>query len=141
MFYVDRNRDLLRLAFAVVSSASVLMALGCSDLHIGQVSGTVTLDGEPLAEANIEFAPQSGAPSYGVTDSKGQYVLSYSPQVKGAEVGTHTVRISTYYVEARANGVKRPERVPASFNASSDVTREVKRGRQVFDFDILTTPK
>src|SRR5690606_492951 len=67
------------------------------------VSGVVTLDGKPLADAKLIFEPigddkgtAAGKPSYGRTDEAGRYTLS-SPIAgeQGAAVGPHRVRIVT----------------------------------------------
>ena len=67
-----------------------------------KVSGTVTLDGKPLADAVVQFAPKGskdnqnpGKSSSGYTDANGHYVLKVSNEDKeGALVGTHVVRIN-----------------------------------------------
>ena len=67
-----------------------------------KVSGTVTLDGKPLADAVVQFAPKGtkennspGKSSSGYTDKDGHFVLKVSNEDKeGALVGTHVVRIN-----------------------------------------------
>jgi len=119
-----------------------LVVAGCGDSKFGQVSGTVTLDGQPLANATVEFQPKNGSPSYGETDQKGRFQLLYSPKKAGASVGEHTVRISTYRIVAdAANSVTLPEKVPPVYNSDSQETREVKPGRQTMNFDIRTDGK
>ena len=53
---------------------------------LGQVTGTVTLDGKPVDGATIQFEPTtSGLPTaFGRTDSQGKYELWYSRGNKGA---------------------------------------------------------
>jgi hypothetical protein len=52
-------------------------ATGCSP-NAASVSGTITLDGQALAAANVSFHPDggSGAPAYGQSDANGRYSLS-----------------------------------------------------------------
>jgi len=65
------------------------------------VSGIVTLNGTPLADAKLIFEPigdssgtTSGSPSYGRTDEVGHYMLkSFIARQKGAVAGRHRVRI------------------------------------------------
>ena len=67
-----------------VRAASVLAILvmasvtGCSGPNAASVSGTITLDGQPLPSANVSFYPDggSGAPAYGQSDVNGRYSLS-----------------------------------------------------------------
>ena len=65
--------------------------------EIGQVFGTVTLDGKPLPNVEVMFYPQDGGRmSIGVTDANGQYELEYMRGAKiiyGAKVGEHNVSL------------------------------------------------
>ena len=75
----------------------LLLALpGCgqSGPQIAPVHGQVKLDGQPLANADIQFQPDGSLRSSGGrTDDNGQYTLMYKRGQPGAIVGTHTVRI------------------------------------------------
>ena len=86
-------RCLLLLALAVGSIP------GCSSRSdipaLGEVTGTVTLDGAPLEGATVTFAPPKGRPSTGMTNQQGQFMLDYAAGYQGAMIGNHTVRIST----------------------------------------------
>jgi len=58
------------------------------------VSGTVTLDGQPLANALVTFLPVGstrGRSCYGVTDASGRYELMENEKSKGAPVGAFSV--------------------------------------------------
>ncbi|HAH44696.1 MAG TPA: carboxypeptidase regulatory-like domain-containing protein [Planctomycetaceae bacterium] len=73
-------------------------SLGCSEgdkVELGSVSGVVTMDGEPLADAIIVFVPEKGNPSSGRTDEEGNYDLVYLGNSRGAIVGNHTIKITT----------------------------------------------
>ena len=64
------------------------------------VAGTVTLDGNPLADADIAFylqgdRPQGYAGSGGKTDAQGKYELT-TGAAKGAAAGSYKVTISRY---------------------------------------------
>ena len=129
-----------------VAWASLILALfltGCGSdgPERGVVTGRVTLNGEPLENADIEFQPDEGSPSYGMTDGKGWYDLMYTRDKRGAMVGEHTVRIttSTTDTDVRGNDVAIPQRVPPKYNAQSELLREVKPGRNKFNFE-LTNP-
>lgn len=117
-------------AFVVLTTA----LSGCSGRSGGpsltQVSGTVTLDGNPLPNASITFQPVGeGRPSLGSTDSSGRYTLEYTEGIRGAVNGKHVVQISTWQ-EAYDNGTVHPavpELVPAIYNAMAAETPEMKR--------------
>lgn len=76
---------------------------GCSNEAYAPVSGVVNYNGQPLEDAKLIFEPigdstgkASGKPSYGRTDSSGQYSLRCPQEdAEGAAVGEHRVRIVT----------------------------------------------
>ena len=80
----------------------VLIA-GCGDGPSAvRVTGQVTLDDQPLANADVSFQPVSGGASkgvpgaFGATDSSGNYSLKTStkPSKDGAVPGEYVVRIT-----------------------------------------------
>ncbi len=94
----------IRASFAVPLSILMLLVLsGCSNEAYVPVTGVVSLDGQPLEDAKLIFEPigdetgnANGKPSYGKTDSTGQYTLRCPQEdVEGAAVGQHRVRIVT----------------------------------------------
>lgn len=65
-------------------------------MKVAPVSGIITLDGTPLKRASVTFEPKDGGrPSFGVTNEHGRYILEYSMNELGAEVGACSVRITT----------------------------------------------
>lgn len=71
------------------------------------VSGTVTLDGNPLASATVTFVPQgSGTECIGSTDDSGKYTLRQPHGAEGAPVGNYKVAISQFL---RGDGTPLPE--------------------------------
>lgn len=131
-----------RTRFAGVACGSLvvlLFAAGCGDdgPERGNVTGKVTLDGEPLEGADLEFQPKEGSPSYGTTNDDGKYKLMYTRDKKGAMVGEHTVKITTSTTATDANGneIRVPQRVPPEFSQQG-VVREVEPGGNKFDFEL-----
>ena len=128
---------------ACVSLILALSVTGCGgdgpELEV--VTGKVTLNGDPLPDADVEFQPDEGSPSYGMTDDKGRYDLMYTRDKRGAMLGEHTVRIMTPTTDtdAQGNEVRVPQQVPPKYNAGSKLTREVKPGKNRIDFQ-LTNP-
>ena len=120
----------------------VLLSTGCGGASRGYVSGTVTLDGQPLSDATVEFQPDSGTPSYGETNGSGRYTLALSADEEGAVLGMHTIRVSTFRVTAKEDGSRQtiPEQVPDRFNANSTMKREVTAGRQTIDIEMTSGP-
>lgn len=112
---------------------------GCSSSSgppLGQVSGTVTLDGQTVADAEVLFVPASGNPSVGKTDQKGQYTLAYDQKRKGAVIGKHTVRITKLGEPGSPNDTK--NLLPEKYNQKSPLTAEVKEGKNSFDFKLTS---
>lgn len=128
----------------LLMAAGVSMLAGCrgSDTPpLGEVEGTVTLGGQPLAGARISFYPKDGGrSSEAVTDASGHYTLQYTGAEPGAKVGLHKVSISTFE-EGRQQDDGRPipgvpEKVPAKYNKETTLEQEVKSGKQTIDFQL-----
>lgn len=110
---------------------------GCgTGSEIGTVAGVVTLDGQPLPHATVEFVPAEGfseRSSYdGSTDESGRYELFYSADRKGAPPGDYTVHISL--PSSDDDTTIRPARLPAAYNVRSELTATVKPGENRFDW-------
>ena len=108
--------------------------------NFAHVSGQVRLDGEPLPGALVEFEPEGGSPSYGLTDPYGRYTLRFNHEQVGALIGKHTVRITTRRSTTDENGrpVVLPEKIPPQYNSHSTLKVEVRPGSNRFDFDLKT---
>jgi len=111
--------------------------------ELGQVKGTVLLDGQPLSHALLIFQPQGGSGSYsvGITDSKGAYRLEYTRSQKGALVGSHEVSISTAIesstdLDTKENPKMAKERIPPQYNKKTELIREVKEESNTLDFQL-----
>jgi hypothetical protein len=83
----------------IVSVALVVVVglSGCGGGSSGTISGTVKMDGKPLAGASVNFEGDSASKLGGfggVTDDQGKFVI----QVKGAEIkaGKYRVLINKY---------------------------------------------
>lgn len=105
-----------------------------------EVSGVVTLDDEPLPDAEVVFQPENGRPSQAVTNEKGVYTLKYSKDINGAKIGKHTVRIKTGKIISKDDGTeeKIPEKVPEKYNAKTTLEVEVKPENEPINFDLKT---
>ncbi|MGE3776763.1 MAG: carboxypeptidase regulatory-like domain-containing protein [Pirellulaceae bacterium] len=119
--------------------ASLWFACGCGgSANLGTVTGTVKLDGKPLDGAQVEFSPVAGGRlSAGRSDAQGKYELYFARDEKGALIGEHVVRITTYF-EVDDGGKPRvtPEKLPTQYNVKSELKQEVRGGSNVIDFDL-----
>lgn len=132
---------------AILVSLTALVGCGTGkpDVPLGAVSGRVTFDGEPLADALVAFEPANGRPSFGRTDSNGVYRLEYRGKPWGAVIGRHTVRITTSRLlnpEEEQQGAEpeiAPEIIPQQYNRASTLTATVVEGENAIHFDLTAS--
>lgn len=113
--------------------------------ELGQVKGTVTMDGSPLAGVSVTFSPDSGRPATGKTDVAGNYELIYIRNTPGCKLGHNTVIISNSGEEdemeqegddpvVTANSDE--NEIPAKYNNKTTLEAEVQPGENTFNFDL-----
>ena len=124
-------------------AVSILLFAGCGPggPEIASVSGRVTMDGKPLANATVVFIPENGRPSGASTDADGKYVLNFSQGRRGAIPGKNMVRVMTIRDPTPGEDGKSipgsKETVPAKYNTATELTFDVAPGkRNVADFDL-----
>jgi len=121
----------------ILAAAALVLAAGCSCSGrppLGSVSGTVTLDGQPLANALVMFTPEGpGRTSLGTTDAEGKYTLAYLRDIVGANPGRHYVRITT---ATEQNGGR--EILPSKYHAQSTLSADVVAGSNTIDFSLMS---
>jgi hypothetical protein len=131
-------------------AAIVLAIAGCGAVSkTPPVSGVITLDGQPLANAHVAFQPEAtggktivGIGSYGVTDASGAYMLRLADSDQpGAFVGNHRVEINLV-VEAddRDPRLRPPAKVlPARYNRNTELQFKVEpAGTDKANFELTT---
>lgn len=121
------------LMFGVLAQLTGLVGCGSSDRpELGDVSGTVTLDGTPLSGVIILFKPDEGRPASAVTDEDGYYELAYRHGVEGTKVGPNTISFEWPLEQAG-----RP--IPGKYTASkSELKETVEPGSNTFDFQLTS---
>ena len=81
---------------------AALLAVGCqpegpSHPPTYGVTGTVTLDGNPVEGATVTFVPgQTGDPAVGTTDASGKYSLKSFGSEDGATPGEYQVTVTKF---------------------------------------------
>ncbi|MCH5377799.1 MAG: carboxypeptidase-like regulatory domain-containing protein [Planctomycetes bacterium] len=148
-----RNRFPGRLVSAVAMMLLALCSSGCGGGGLSPVSGKVTLDGQPAANLQVTFMPESeGGASFAQTDSSGQYSLTHVSGANGAIPGSHLVTIKevdqeeeVYAPEVETNERKvvkpkpaTPSRIPARYNSQSELRETVKEGANEIDFELTS---
>jgi hypothetical protein len=131
-----------RSSSALFVCAALGLAVGCTgsgdDLPREAVSGTVTLDNQPLANGSISFMPPVAggtATSGGSTITNGKFSF---PRETGLVPGSYNVAIyaSQQSAErtkpAQVGGGKRSELakelIPAKYNSQTELKSEIKKG-------------
>lgn len=129
-----------------------VIALGCGggpqDVpELGTVSGTVTLDGKPVANANVRFQPVDGRASEALTDEQGNYSLRYTADSLGAKVGEHHVYVSTasegYASESTGEDEGKwvegqEETIPKRYQEEGSLVKKVEPGNNTINLELTT---
>ena len=130
---------------------ALALASGCGGQRFAPVAGRITLNGKPLANAQIVFnmIPREGsiesAPSaVGTTNQNGEYTLRVSQTQTGAPVGKHRVAISAMSTQANpdsdapvAPGAAPRNIVPSRYNDKTELICEVSAsGNDHADFEL-----
>lgn len=120
--------------FAIFALA-ILCLTGCGKSDrppLGRVGGTVTLDGAPLPGALVVFTPDGpGRSAVATTDTVGQYELAYLRDIEGANVGSHTVRITTATEERGSKEI-----LPLRYHRKTELVAVVEPGENTLDFPL-----
>ena len=124
----------------------LVVAVGCGQGNDGfsyqPVSGTVTVDGRPVAGLTVAFVPQgaainSGRPSKAVTDETGRYEAKTLDGKQGAAIGEHLVSISSEKMDQETQEIVEPETIPSRYNKRSTLRFTVPaEGTDAADFAI-----
>ncbi len=139
----------------------ILIIVGCSTtpqmdyskVDLVNVTGTVTLDGQPLPNAVITFdSVEDGSFAFAQTDSSGRYQLQFDTVKNGVTTGKKQVQISTTRRilglnteneaggedsdEASAAEGPAEEAVPECYNKQTKIQVEVTSATTTFDFDL-----
>ena len=131
-----------RFCFAAALLAAVCS--GCSQSDTVPVTGVVTLNGQPAAQAEVLFNPKTGRMASGITDDQGHFALSTAKPNDGALPGDYTVTLFEYYPPDKPPkmpppGQALPSRFPPKYAdpATSPLNATVKRGeKNEFKFEI-----
>ena len=145
----------LKGTFVATAMAVAIAGLaGCGNSsdrpELGQVTGTITLDGEPLRGIAVVFYPENGRPARGKTNDEGKYELTYIRETKGTKLGPNRVEVAPDEegeedAEESADGEApaKPKagpgakpKIPARYNTKTELKVDVKPGENVFDFQL-----
>ena len=124
----------------------ITLLAGCGSDKTAPVSGRITLNGNPLANASVTFAPigskdkqEPGPSSAAITDSDGRYSLRLIGQEgRGAMIGKHKVRIALQEELDTTNDVPvKLKQLPLQFNGETKLEFDVPAGgTEAANFDL-----
>lgn len=147
----------LRAWSALVVLAALLLA-GCkssgpdyTDLGLVEVTGTVTMDSQPLPDVTVRFEGPPGRFADGKTDASGNYRLMYDSNTAGCTPGEKVVRIvaggageeseeGAPVEGADGTVVPKVQTIPAVYNANSQLKANVSASNKTFPFDLKSRP-
>ena len=131
-------------SLGVCAFVLIALATGCSDPTKGEVSGTITVDGNPAKTGSIGFFPIDGnGQTSGAKIVEGTYTATVSVGKSRVEI-----RVPKKVGEQKIyNTPDSPiqdlleESLPAKFNTESELVYEVTSGKSVKDFELSTKKK
>lgn len=122
--------------FRILTFVGALLLAGCSESgpFRGRVTGSVTLDGVPLAAGVIGFVPDNGRPAYGKIVDGAIVEVTSERTGDGVLVGKHRVMIQP--APTGDMRVKPDSTIPERYRDStrSGLTAEIKRGTNELHF-------
>ncbi len=138
------------IAIQVVAAASLCGCRSGDDLPRQEVSGTVTLNGQPLETGSIQFQPASDADAAGAVTGGGALISNGRYQIerdKGLTPGNYKVMIFSHAgaevdeSEPPGESVVRSkvpsELIPATYNSATTLTAQVSKGKaNVLNYDL-----
>lgn len=139
-------------ASPLLSLMCLLILAGCDNSPIREVSGNVTLDGQPLETGEIQFVPidPAGGPRAGSTIENGSFRIPAVAQ--GLRAGTE-YRVEITSMEGSGQMVYHPNEpsgqrellvniIPERYNMESELRATISSSRNEnhFDFDLQTDP-
>lgn len=135
--------------YAARAGALLVLLAGCAEsVKIADVRGKVSVDGKPLEDGAITFFPIDGKGSTaGAVIEGGEYVVQVPlrqgpdwPETLRMKVSISAPKIvGTKKLYNTEHSIERPvtaESLPHRYNAKSDLTIEVKPGKNEQDFDL-----
>lgn len=138
---IQPNRHLPLMASLL--TLGLLSALGCGqskpNYEMIDVTGAITFDGSPLANAAIAFHSDTWPPAYGMTDSSGQFKLETREHGQGVPKGEYIVRIGS--TDQTTNSSGKNISVPSMYEENGVAIVSVSdQGEKTFDFNLKSRP-
>lgn len=123
---------------------ALLLAVGCSQsgpsYSLSPASGTVSIDGKPVANATVVFHSESGPTASGTTDSSGNFTLATGTHGEGAAAGDFIVQISSNAETTDGSG--KAVTIPIVYSENGvEVVKVAQGGDNSFTFNLKSKPR
>jgi len=144
----------MRICCLIVTYGLICLLGGCGAAvdgpELSDVSGTITVNGEPVSGLTVEFQPSEGPPATGTTDESGGYTLTATGGRTGAQLGLNQVRVTGRSPDASdellsemaaeqgttVEELKKLPVIPPKYNEESELEADVQSGSNEFNFDL-----
>lgn len=138
-----RNSNDGRRRWNWLAALGCLVVAGCGDSTRAMVSGTVTLDGQPLDVGTISFIPTGATkgPVAGATIIDGKYRIDPN---KGAIIGTNRIVFTGMKKTGRklVDGDETMDEyinvIPPQYSTGSTLVRTIEPGENQCDFELTS---
>ena len=142
-----QNRRLL--IGSILATSLAFACIGCANNNAGrmEISGQVTLDGQPVEQGSISFIPTGGtrgpvaggaivAGKYHIMASQGPVVGKQRVEIRAGRKSGRQIRATDFGEEGQVDEMV--ESVPAKYNTASELMYQVESGRNL-DVDFKLT--
>ena len=134
---MDRSTVFMIAKCLLIASCTAGCAKGPA---VGDVSGTVTVNGQPLKEGSIRFIPvDGGAPASGGTIHDGRFEAQVPVAKQRVEIVANVIDEVKTPPNATADQIVMKKVVPDRYGTGSELTLDVKPGVNESAFE-LTDP-
>jgi len=114
---------------------------GCSDSNRATVTGTVTIDGQPVKSGSIAFFPiDEKSPTTGASIADGQYTSQVPLGAAKVQIRV-AKKVGEKKLYNTADSPVQPimkETLPAKYNDDTELQLDVKPGNTVKNFELAT---
>ncbi len=128
---------------AILTAVSFLIATGCNQSNLVEVTGKVTYQGKPVTGGTISFIAADKPAAYSDLDAEGGYSLHTEKPGDGATPGAYKVIVVAMQDQSGLLPEQRaalpPPTVPIKYTslATTDLNADVKPGeKNKLDFDL-----
>jgi|tagenome__1003787_1003787.scaffolds.fasta_scaffold20614511_2 hypothetical protein len=132
-------RCLLRCLCYLLFNCLLFLSPGCTSSNLPSISGIVTLDGQPLKEGTIQFAPTDGkAPSQAAVIQDGKFSTqlhrtNYKVEIHATKLIDTGAKLDE---KGPGGGPKAVELLPARYNVQTELTLQVDGPRSDANFEL-----